>query len=107
MKLKITGSIWLKSEEERSQIVEKVCKGLLDFYGTSRLGNPKESVSDLVFIIVSNKTTSEMAKLIYKRIRAEFGNWENLMKSPSNQRKLRIILRPAGLSGLSQSNGSR
>lgn len=98
MRLKITGSIWQKSAKERSQIVGKVCKRLFDFYGTSRLGNPKDPVSDLIFIIVSNKTTSEMAKLIYKRIKEEFGDWDSLIKSPSNQRKLRMLLRPAGLS---------
>jgi endonuclease III len=98
MRLKKTGSIWLRTEDERSEIVEEVCKSLLYFYGTSRLGNPKDPVSDLVFIIISNKTTPEMARLIYKRLRSQFVNWEYLIAVPSNQKKLRTLIRPAGLS---------
>lgn len=98
MRLKKTGSIWLKPEEERLETVEKVCKLLFDFYGTSRLGNPKNSVNDLIFIIISNKTTPEIARFLYKRLRNEYKDWEQLIEVPSNQKKLRAVLRPGGLS---------
>lgn len=98
MKLKKTGSIWLKLEEDRLRIVRRVCEELLDFYGTSRLGNPKDPVSDLIFIIISNKTTPEMARQVYGWIKEEFQDWESLIKSPHNQKVLRSLLRPAGLS---------
>ncbi len=98
MQLKKTGSIWLKPKEGRRDIVEKVCKMLLSFYGMSRLGNPKDSLNDLIFIIISNKTTPEIARLLYARLRNEYKDWEQLVDVPSNQRKLRAILRPGGLS---------
>jgi endonuclease III len=96
--VKRTGTIWRKRWAVRDQIVEGVCQTLHQVYGAPRLGNPKDSLDDLVYIVVSNKTSPGMARLTYRRFKERFASWERVVTSGGNA--LRSILRPAGLSSV-------
>ena len=96
MQVKLTGSIWRKSPKARSQIVNRVCEALEAEYGRPRLGNPTKPLDDLIFILISNRTSPQLAERTYQQLKSAFPRWEDVLESPS--RRLRAILKPAGLS---------
>lgn len=91
-----TGASWRKTQSVRAQEVQSVCKILTERYGTPRFGNPSNPLDDLIYIILSNKTTPRMARRTYTRLRKRFHDWEEILTVP--MAALRSILRPAGLS---------
>jgi endonuclease III len=93
---KRTGKIWTKTRVVRAQIVNRVCQLLKREYGTPRLGNPKDPLDDLVYIVLSNKTSPEVAERIYRRLKSRFKSWDRLLASSPGS--LKAILKPAGLS---------
>lgn len=90
------GPIWRHTTARRSQNVRRVCESLLLRYGRPRLGNPDEPVDDLVFIILSNKTSPKTASSVFRQLKREFVSWEKLAVAPLAT--IRRVLRPAGLS---------
>lgn len=96
--MKKTGQIWRRPARSRAQVVRRVCEQLEKHYGLPRLGNPKNPVDDLVFIILSNKTGPAIARAIYRRLKRTFPSWDKLLASPA--RRVRRILKPAGLSSV-------
>ena len=95
---KKTGAIWRKPSSIRTQAVRDVCKILTRTYGTPRFGNPSDPLDDLIYIILSNKTTPGMARSTYKRLQKRFGKWDQILAVPISV--LRSVLRPAGLSAV-------
>jgi len=92
---KKTGAIWDKPKRQCSQIVRRVCEALERKYGKPRHGNPEDPLDDLIFIILSNKTSPKTARRIYEYIKNLYPNWDNaLIESPEN---LRSAILPAGL----------
>lgn len=91
-----TGAIWNEQESVRAEVVREVCNALERSYGKPRLGNPEDPLDDLIYIIVSNKTSAEVASRTYARLKATFGRWDNVVAAPAPS--LRTILAPAGLS---------
>ena len=87
--------IWAKSPRSRSQIVRRVCEALLQEYGRSRLGNPRDPIDDLLYIVISNKTASKTARAVYERVKGAFPKWQAMLDAPAA--RLRRILTPAGL----------
>lgn len=96
MQVKLTGSIWRKSPKARSHIVNRVCKTLEAKYGRPRLGNPAKPLDDLIFILISNRTSPHLAEQTYWQLKKTFPRWEDILESPPV--KLRTVLKPAGLS---------
>lgn len=96
MQLKKTGSIWKKPLKAREQIVRRVCSVLEEEYGRPRLGNPAKPLDDLIFILISNRTSTHLAEQTYQRLKKSFPKWEKVLESPPS--KLRTVLKPAGLS---------
>lgn len=90
-----TGEIWNKSTRVRSQVVRRVCEILENTYGHSRLGNPIDSIDDLIYIIITNKSSPSKAKEVYDNLRRRFSTWEDLLVSRTTT--LYRILKPAGL----------
>jgi len=91
-----TGPIWQKPPKARAQIVRRVCEALDEAYGRPRLGNPRRPLDDLVYIILSNKTSADMARHVYRRLRQRFRTWDAVLSSRPSV--LRSLLKPAGLS---------
>lgn len=103
---KKTGAIWRKPARIQARLVNQVCEIFDSIYGRPRLGNPDEPIDDLIFIIISNKTTPKQAIGIYKVLKSSFDSWEELLVEPIE--KLSRILAPAGLANVkaSQIKGS-
>ena len=91
-----TGKIWNKPTSVRSRLVTKVCRRFDADFGKRRLGNPRDPVDDLVFIIVSNKTAPIVATRTFAKLKQSYGSWDDLCNSSVG--RLRSILKPAGLS---------
>lgn len=91
-----SGKIWTKSPATRIRTVARVCSKLRASYGRSRLGNPRVAIDDLVYIIVSNKTSPVLANRVFAELQKIYRGWDAVVALPVA--KLRSILRPAGLS---------
>ena len=96
--LKKTALIWRQPAASRARIVREVCTRLRSTYGAPRLGNPRDPLDDLVYIVVSNKTSPGMARLTYRRLKASYDSWDSAVDAGVGL--LRSILKPAGLSGV-------
>lgn len=90
-----TGAIWLQPASTRTHIVNRVCAMLEHEYGSPRLGNPDDSLDDLIFIMLSNRTSSAAAIATYVLLKQKFPSWEHLLQAPPA--RLRKILKPIGL----------
>src|SRR5690606_23733101 len=53
-------------------------------------------LDDLIYIILSNKTTPQLAQNVYASLKARFATWEDLLAVRIET--VRRIVRPAGLS---------
>jgi len=91
-----TGPVWHRGPRSRGQTVRRVCEALDGAYETDRLGNPDDPLDDLVFIILSNKTSPQAAQRVYGSVRRHFPRWDDVLTSPPCI--LEVLIRPAGLS---------
>ena len=80
----------------RDRIVRRVCETLEACYGSPRHGNPRNALDDLIYIILSNKTTPAMATRIYHELKRRFPRWTGFLRARAST--VERILRPAGLS---------
>jgi endonuclease-3 len=92
----VLAGIWRKRPSSRAHHVRTVCEILQRHYGVPRFGNPGDPLDDLVYIIVSNKTSPETAKRTYSHLKRRFHTWGDVLGS--RPRVLKSILKPAGLS---------
>ncbi len=93
-----SGTIWGQAPRVRAQRVRRVCEALSREYGEPRLGNPEDPVDDLVYIMVSNKTSPDMAHRVWAGIRARFPEWDDLLRA--RRPTLERLLAPAGLASV-------
>ena len=84
------------SDLPREREVRAVCQSLRALHGVSRLGNPKDPLDDLIYVLLSNKTRLSTSKIIYDRLRKSFPRWDQLLTRPFQA--VERILRPGGLS---------
>jgi len=90
-----TGVVWSKPPRVRAQIVRRVCEALERTNGRPRFGNPVDPLDDLIYIIVSNKTSPSIAQQTYARMKREFAVWDDALASPPSA--LQSLLETAGL----------
>ena len=76
--------------------VRAVVARLRAAYGVPRHGNPRRPLDDLFFILLSNKTSPQSARRVYKALRRAYPSWKRI--TSRELRRLRILLEPAGLS---------
>ncbi len=76
--------------------MRRVCERLEAEYGQPRLGNPRSPIDDMVYIILSNKTSPPVAVQTYRRLKKRFRTWNELLRTRKSV--ARAILEPAGLS---------
>lgn len=93
-----TGIIWNRHSRVRGQIVRRVCEALEREYGRPRLGNPEDPLDDLVYIVVSNATSPQVASRTYLNVKYTFPAWDAVLSSPAPM--LQSLLQPAGLSNI-------
>ena len=75
--------------------MRRVCEALEKEYGRPRLGNPGDPLDDLVYIIVSNKTSPKAAERTYAVVKRAFPEWGHVLESPPDA--LESLLHAAGL----------
>ncbi len=90
-------AILRNSPRSRSQIVRRICEKLTLTYGHPQLGNPRNPLDDLIFIILSNRTSPATALATYKKLKRVFKTWGEINDAPYT--RLKRILKPAGLAG--------
>jgi len=86
--------IWRKPGKSRSRILHTVCQRLLASFGKPRLGNPRDPVDDLVFLMLSDRTQFDTAKRVFQSLKA-IGSWDSLSRLPVRTLERRIQI--AGL----------
>jgi endonuclease-3 len=91
-----TGTIWHESSTRRRQNVRRVCEVLDRIYGKPRHGNPKSPIDDLVYIVLTNKTSPGAARAAFQNLKRRFGNWDGVADAKLSD--VRRLLKPAGLS---------
>jgi len=94
-RLQHASPIWGRSPRSRAQIVRRVCEALERTYGRPRLGNPHDSVDDLVYIVISNRTSAQVAADRYLHLKRTFPTWDELLASDGSD--LFALLERAGL----------
>lgn len=91
-----SGRVWERPPRARAQIVRRVCETLERAHGTPRLGNPENPLDDLIYIILSNKTTPAVAETTYNGLKRDFPTWDGLRRECTVS-QLATRLRRAGL----------
>lgn len=86
------------SANPRASTVRAVCSRLHKSYESPRLGNPSNSVADLVYVIASNRTSPSSARTAFQKIKKSVRQWKRLREISASD--LRRLLRPAGLSNI-------
>jgi endonuclease III len=84
-----------------SRSVRRVCEELEAEYGRPSLGNPSDPIDDLVYIILSNKTSPKTAVKTYEELKSRFRDWDSMLGA--SIREVRRIIRPAGLAAVKSS----
>jgi endonuclease III len=85
-----------KSCSER--LVVRACDALVEEYGLPRHGNPRDPLGDLIYILLSNRSTAALADQVYKQLRKRYPRWERLLQDDISE--VRDILRRLGLHNL-------
>ena len=91
-----SGSIWNELPTRRAQVVRRVCETVEREYGRPRFANPKLPIDDLIYIVLSNKTTPNTARETFRKLKRRFSTWDAMVDGPLAE--VRRILKPAGLS---------
>jgi endonuclease III len=72
-----------------------VCSALELCYGSPRLGNPTQPEDELVYAMLSSRSSPEIAVRVYQALKARFATWDDFLHSPS--KVTAQVLQPAGL----------
>lgn len=75
--------------------VRVICSRLAAKYGNPRHGNKSNPLDELVFIILSNRTSPRTADACYRTLKRALPSWNEVR--PSDWRTIRSAIRPAGL----------
>src|SRR5690348_8869153 len=89
------GEIWDLPPARRRRRVAAVCKSLEATYGTPRLDNPDDPLDDLIYIILSNKSSPYATLRLFRALKKRFTTWEEVLDSPIMT--LKKIIKPGGL----------
>lgn len=76
-------------------IVRDVDARLRDTYGLSRLGNKDDPLDELIFIILSGKTSEAAYMSAFDALRGSYGSWQDVAKVDIMD--IESVIRPAGL----------
>lgn len=93
--IKRTGRVWHIPTQERAKRVRKVCNILRQWYGFPRHNNPRTPLDDLIFLILTNRSSSESALHVFRELKSKIGSWDKVRTLPNDT--LSRLLRPLGL----------
>jgi len=75
--------------------VRAVCQALCSAHGSPRHGNPTNPFDDLIYILLSNRTTARVASRVYENLKTSFPTGAALLEA--SEAELLSVLAPAGL----------
>lgn len=75
--------------------LREIARMMAILYGTPDLGNKKDPVDELVYIILSRKTREEAYQQAFDALKARFPSWDELLEAPREE--VEELLRPSGL----------
>ncbi len=75
--------------------VEQVCKLIGSAYSDSRLGNPLDPLDDLIYVVLSNKSSPGRVEATFRSLKERYVTWEAVLSG--NPEDLYRMLRPLGL----------
>jgi endonuclease III len=81
-----------------ARTINAVCLALERAYGSPRHGNKTNPLDELIFIILSNRTTPRTHSMVYAALKTAFPTWNSVRAA--DRRTIRRVLEPAGLSRL-------
>jgi endonuclease III len=73
--------------------IRDIARRLAREYGRPRHGNPVAALDDLVYVLLSRRTSMQAARDALRRIRSTFGSWDRVLRARS---RLDRILTPLG-----------
>jgi endonuclease III len=88
----------VESTNEVQRRVESCCRLLAQYYGSPRHGNKRDPLDELVYIVLSTRTSEAVFRGIYRNLKRTFPSWNDI-----NTRRVgdfHRILAPGGLSSL-------
>lgn len=78
------------------RLLRKIDRLLAGRYGTPRLGNKRNPVSELIYIVLSARTRGAEHEAFYRRLRRAFPTWEQVRDARTI--KIERVIHDAGLS---------
>ena len=77
------------------QRIDEICQILESTYGSNRFGNPENPLDDLIYIIISNKSTIKNTSAAYLKLKEKFPTWNEI--THQNISDIEEILKPTGI----------
>lgn len=87
-----------RTKSERTIPIYEICAALDRVYGSPRHGNPDDQLDDLVYVILSTRTTDKSFRATFDRLKQTFPSWNDI--DADALPKLEAILAPGGLGRL-------
>lgn len=84
------------------RVVASVVELLGQMHGRPRLGNPDDPVTDLLYILLSNRTAPAVCVRVFEDVLQRFPTWDVLLDA--GQEALCQVLQPAGLAEVRSRN---
>jgi DNA (cytosine-5)-methyltransferase 1 len=81
--------------DEGVTYLREVARLLALLHGTPSLGNKKDPVDELVYIVLSRKTPEEAYQRTFAALKEHFGTWDDLLKAP--RATVKRLVRSGGL----------
>src|SRR4051794_2206109 len=75
--------------------IKEITDLLYQVYGNSNLGNKEDPLDELVFIVLTTKTSDRIYNTTYSNILNKYKNWENVRKA--NIEDIAEVIKPGGL----------
>lgn len=75
--------------------IREIARIVAAVYKNPRLGNPKDPVDDLVYILLSRRTHENAYQKIYSSLKEEFASWDELLEAP--RERVEELVRPGGM----------
>ena len=90
--------IWRVPVSQRRRTVRRVCAALEKEFANPRLGNPTDSVDDLIYLILSNRTQAKTAQQVYHALKTLRRSWDEVATLP--KRTIERAIKPAGFADI-------
>ncbi|MDX2121061.1 MAG: endonuclease III [Gemmatimonadota bacterium] len=92
------GSSRLRTERRQRVDIASACRGLAREHGNPRLGNRRNPLDELLFVILSTRTQDATYRRTFRALKSAYPRWALLRRS--ERARVAQILQPGGLAQL-------